>query len=358
MRSLSALTYPQVLLAALLVATVAGVGVAASTSSAGFGAYNPAWDGASDLRTIADEQGTESQIVRDTAAYDTLGPNETVAVVLSPDEPYDANDTERVRTFVENGGTVVVAADFGANGNDLLAGLGADARVDGAPLRDERHYYRAPALPVATNVSNHSLTSGVRRVTLNHGSAVNASGATVLIASSSYGYLDRNGNDTIDDNETLASYPVATVERAGDGRVIAVSDPSILINAMLERTDNRAFAGNLLGSADTVVLDYSHSEELPPLVALQLTVQRSAVLQVLLGVLGVLGVGAWARRPSVSVPIPIPWSDDSPDNAGPFLSTEEVAETVRRRHPDWQADRVERVTEGIMRRRSERTDDD
>lgn len=354
--SLGGLDYPQALLAVLVVATTLGLGVAAGTSSADFGAYNLGWDGASDLRSAADEAGADPTVVRETNEYGDATPNETVAVVLSPDEAYGANDSTRLREFVEDGGTLVVAEDFGENGNALLAAVGADARVDGRPLRDERRYHRSPAFPVADNVSDTPLTADVGSLTPNHGSAVDPNGATVLATTSEYAYVDANRNGELDDAETMAPRPVATVESVGDGRVVTVGDPSLFINAMLERSGNRAFVGNLFGSAEAVLLDYSHAERLPPLAAALLAVRGSALLQVTLGTVGILAVIAWARRPSVAVSVP--WRSDPDVSASPFRSADEVASAVRERHPEWDDTRIERVTEAVMRRRDEPVNDD
>ena len=339
--SLGGLDYPQALLAVLVVATTLGLGVAAGTSSADFGAYNLGWDGASDLRSAADEAGADPTVVRETNEYGDATPNEAVAVVLSPDEAYGANDSTRLREFVEDGGTLVVAEDFGENGNALLAAVGADARVDGRPLRDERRYHRSPAFPVADNVSDTPLTADVGSLTPNHGSAVDPNGATVLATTSEYAYVDANRNGELDDAETMAPRPVATVESVGDGRVVTVGDPSLFINAMLERSGNRAFVGNLFGSAEAVLLDYSHAERLPPLAAALLAVRGSALLQVTLGTVGILAVIAWARRPSVAVSVP--WRSDPDVSASPFRSADEVASAVRERRRVSHRSRVRRA---------------
>jgi hypothetical protein len=353
MRSPFDLNYPQLLLAALIIVTVLAVGVAASTSTAAFGMYNPGWDGASDLRSAAEEEGSESFIVRDVGEYDTVAANDSVAFVLSPNEQYDDRDAARLREYVEDGGTLVVADDFGANGNALLAAVGADARLDGRLLRDERRYYRSPAFPVATNVSNGSLTTDVQRLTLNHGTAVQPNGSTVLATTSEYGYLDENGNEELDDAETLGEYPVATTESVGEGRIVVVGDPSLFINAMLDRPGNRAFVGNLFGSSDRVLLDYSHSEQVPPLVAVLISIQRSSILQILLGAAGVGAIAAWAQWPTVGERVPSLRRDETPSRS-PFLSADDVATAVRERHPDWNDERVRRMTQEIKRRRSER----
>ena len=302
---------PRLVLYALALVLAVALVIAASTTSAAFGAYNVEWDGTSDFRELAD-QGSDSRVALETTAYETAEPNETVAVVLAPVEAYEGNDSRRVREFVEAGGTLVVADDVGPNGDRLLEEVGATARFDGARLRDERSYYRAPSLPVATTVTESPYTAGVEQLTLNGATAVEfanestnetataANGtagenATAIVASSPFGYLDRNATGDLSPNDELGAYPVVTVERVGEGRVIAVGDPSLYINAMLTEPDNEAFATALVNADDRTVLDYSHSGDQPPLAVALLGFRSSPPLQVAVGLLGVGIVWAYAR---------------------------------------------------------------
>lgn len=282
---------PQLLLIALISVLLVVVLVTATTSTVAFSTYNSAWDGTSDLRDIAREQGSEPVVAMQTNQYANVTADSTTAIILSPDTAYSQQEAAHVRKFVRRGGTVVVAEDFGGHSNTLLAAIGAQARVDGRLLRDERYNYRSPNITVATAVrSNQTLTAGVDQLTLNHGTAIRPNGATPLINSSEYAYLDTNGNNELDDDEQLNSYPVVTTESVGDGRVVVVSDPSLFINAMLDRSGNTVFARNLAAGADTLLLDYSHTQTLPPLVVIQHTVQQSPLLQLLVGLTGVSGI--------------------------------------------------------------------
>lgn len=337
------------ILVALAVVVGVGVLVAAATSSAAFGAYNPQWDGASDLRAQADAVGVESEIVRNTSTYEASPSTRTVAVILSPDRPYTARELARIRRFVRTGGTLVVAEDFGDGGDRVLRAVGATARFDGALLRDERYNSQSPAFPVATNVSaNASLMAGVPRLTLNHGTALHAGNATVLAWSSGYAYLDRDGDATIDDDEQLTQRPVAAVEQVGAGQVIAVSDPSLFINAMVDRPGNRRFIRNVFATGDRVLLDYSHTASIPPLALALLIVRESVLLQAVLGALLVGAVAAWGRGLFTQA---FDRVRDTPEVTPVRATPEAIATYLRRRHPDWEPDRIERVVETMRERR-------
>lgn len=344
------MNYPRALLAAYAVVVVLALVVAGTTSSAAFGAYNPAWDGAADLRKVADDAGADATIVRNTSEYGSVDPEDSVAVVLSPDRPYGDREVGDLRGYLADGGTVVVAEDFGPHGNDLLAALGADARVDGRQLRDERHNFRSPALPVATNVTGPPAEAGVEQLTLNHGTAVEPGNATVLVRSSGFAYLDTDGDEELDDDEALASSPVVTSEPVGDGTVVVVSDPSLLINAMLDREGNRRFVEWLFADREAVLLDYSHTEGVPPLVGAQLTVQRSALLQLLGGLFAVLGVAAWARGRTAAVTERFQRRFRPSAASGPGLEEAALVAYVAAEHPDWEEDRVRRVVRARLSR--------
>lgn len=375
---------PRLLLLGLLVAVVATVGHAAATSTTDFGVANPAWDGASRVGTAAENQGLERRLAQNASLYRDAGDG-TLAVVLAPGEPYAEADVARIRAFLDRGGSLLVASDFRPAANGLLADLGASARVTGLPLRDERRYGAGPAFPRATNVSDGPLTEGVGSLALNHPSSVDpgtpagegsgeaggdgepadaSGGATVLVRSSAYGYLDANRNGDLDDAEVLGRHPVATVEAVGAGRVVVVSDPSAFINVMLDRGDNAVFLQRLLAGHDAVLLDVSHAAGLPPLVRLQLFLEGWPLVQILLGTAGILAVllvvggDRRAGGPGTRVRRLVPGLSGPEDSTGPGpagatleLSAEEVAQAVRSRHPEWDPERVERVTEGIIRRR-------
>lgn len=290
---------PKLLLVALALTLGVALVVAAGTTAAAFGAYNLEWDGTSDFREHVDAH-ERNQVTLDTAPYETVPPNETVAVVLAPADRYEDDDSQRVRSFLEAGGTLVVADSFGSHGNDLLEDVGATVRFDGDLLRDERHYYQGPNLPIATNVSAVPYTIGVEQLTLNRGTAVVPGDGDVLVRTSEFAYLDRDGSRDLSDDEELAAYPVVTAEPVGDGEVVAIGDPSIFINAMLDQPDNRAFATAIVDRHDRVLVDYSHAGDQPPLAAALLLLRSSTPLQIGFGGVGI-GLVWWAgrRRPAL-----------------------------------------------------------
>ena len=59
----------------------------------------------------------------------------------------------------------------------------------------------------------------------------------------------------------MSSLPVASRSRLGQGWLVLIADPSILINSMVEMEDNQLFLENVLrehNSATQVLVDQSH----------------------------------------------------------------------------------------------------
>lgn len=289
--------WPRLLAAVLGTLVIITLAMVSMTSTAAFDPFNPSWNGTADLRDqIESDPTVESELIRQTDAYEAVDPSETVAFVVAPDDAYTGPDADRVESFVADGGTLVVFENFGDGGNALLRSVGADARVDGRLLRDERYYYRGPKMPVATGVKNHSVTNGSSRLTLNHATAVNpgSNETTVLVTTSNVASL--GDEDAAIENGTIGAHPVATAEPVGDGRVIVVGDPSIVINSMLSQPDNAAFVRGLYADEKRVLIDISHVDD-PPIAALMVeTVRSTPWIQTLLGTVGIAGIALLSRR--------------------------------------------------------------
>lgn len=346
--------WPRALLVALSLTVAIALVVTASTSTSAFSPYNGEWDGVADFRQqVEDDPDLEGVLLRDAREYDALEADRTTAFVVAPEERYDLRETTAVREFTERGGTLVILENFGEPGTDLLTDVGANARITGDVVRDERHHDRGPAMPVATAVENHSLTADVDRVTLNYASTVEPNGASVLVETSEFAYVGESL-----DPSALAARPVATVEPVGDGRVVVVSDPSLVTNAMYGESDNAAFLAALTDGSEVVALDASRERSLPALAAAALTVGDSPLLQLLVGVVGIAGVGVTASGRTTDAlaalrrrlegrlrafPTDAANGDATDRTDSPGLSRGDRVAFLRRCHPEWDEARIQRV---------------
>lgn len=342
------------------VCVLVAIVVSAGTTSAAFSPFNSNWEGASGLQAVAADAGVESEVILTTAAYEDVQPSGTVAVVVSPDQAYTDAEAATVERFVRGGGTLVVAEDYGPHSNRLLASVGAQSRVDGRLITDETVYYRSPTMPVARPDAQSGLLVGVDAFTLNHGSYVRPNGAQVLVESSELAIVRNDAGSPV--GSSVGPYPIVTLEPLGDGTVIVVSDSSALINAMLNRPGNAAFVHNVFVRHDRVLLDYSHSEHVPPLDQALAVLTSFPLLQVGVGVGAVLGIGLLATRlgrlrggrsGAVSgraggrqgTGTGFTNRDGQPERVGVDHAT--IAAHLRTRHPDWDHDRTERIARAV-----------
>lgn len=219
-------------------------------SSAHFRADNPFWNG---LRGVGGR--FDAELLSSLSALPSP-PRNTVLIEV-PYLEFSPEEVSLLRDYLLAGGTVLLMDDYGT-GNQVLDGLGANMRFTGYPLLDPLFSYRNQWLPRIADLRG---PPGVNGLVLNHATSLEGTGAEVIALSSSFSYLDSDGNGQWDDEEPAGPLPVAAQVRVGEGLLIMVSDPSILINSMLPLEDNRAFVAGLLelrGAPSRVLLDQSH----------------------------------------------------------------------------------------------------
>lgn len=349
-RSGQKIDWPRVLLVSLGVVIAISLIVGAAISLAVFNPYNPTWEGTSEFRSSMDAHPQqELRIVQSTSAYETLDATNTTVFIIAPEETYSAEASASIQSFIEAGGRVVVLDNFGPYANELMASVGGSATFDGQLVRDEREHFRGPTMPIASGVEAHRLTNGVSQLTLNYATAIEPHDATVLVRSSEYAYLGAEDDDIGDDDE-LAAHPVVTVESIGAGELVAVGDPSITINEMLDQPDNRIFIETLTADMDTVVIDVSHSSQIPPLRSLVLWLRSNTIAQIGVGLTAVLAIvvlsgwlaGHLGRRFT---------DDDSTDIPRPSSEARDIDAArvahLSRHHPEWDVSRLQRIVAGI-----------
>jgi hypothetical protein len=219
-------------------------------TSTDFHARNPFWNGLDDFRRDFQVESLES-----------LPRNpEGSALLVIPDTAFAEGDLADLAGYLERGGVLMLADDYG-HGNTVLEALGISTRFDGAPLVDPLFNYGTAHFPLAADLAPSALTVGVSALALNYGTALVGPGMTVLASSSPFSYLDDNNDGTRDNDERGGPFPVAGHLKVGKGHLVLLADPSIFINTMLAAKDNRRLVANLINSAGPdplVLLDQAH----------------------------------------------------------------------------------------------------
>ena len=207
-------------------------------------------------------------------AYEKVAPENSVLFVIGPSVNFTQLRVEALKEYLLEGGTLVLMDETGAV-NPVLSGLGLNVSVDGHPMLDPVFYYGSWRMPKIINVVGGDLTSGVENIALNLPSTLNikGSGLTVLAYSSSFSFLDLDGNSEPSAGEPTGPFAVAAVAAYGKGRLILFSDSSIFLNSVISLGDNLKLLHNIAGEK-AVFVDASVWQPTPQLA------YRNAVLSV------------------------------------------------------------------------------
>lgn len=183
------------------------------------------WEGCAELVRLARSDLGSTRVVA-TAQIDfhELKPEDGL-VLLYPEKSLDV---EELSKFMHAGGRVVLLDDFG-RGDSLLRHFGLE-RV-GSPRRPAEFLRKNPQLALAEPASAHPVVADVNRVVTNH--------PTGLAHRDLSPVLKIRGNGEPD-------VLVAIAGQVGKGRLLAVGDPSIVMNSMLRYGGNKAFARGLV----------------------------------------------------------------------------------------------------------------
>jgi hypothetical protein len=202
-------------IAAVAAAFVALAAVARADELADYDPRSSAWNGMAQFVALAEGSGFTVTPVS-ALEWSELGADDILFLIY----PTRRVDPARLSDFVQAGGNVVIADDFG-QAEDAMSGLGL-LRASARPPKASHLYEGRVWAPIATAQSDHPIARDVGEVVTNHPAALeHVQGADVVI-----GF----------DEGAL----VVAGER-GTGRFVAVSDPSIFINRMQQEP----FHGNV-----------------------------------------------------------------------------------------------------------------
>lgn len=230
---------PRVLVPAALAALACLACLAAPTRPAAaddLSDYAPTslWNGLSRFIGLAEGMGFHVSAVS-SLEWGALSAGEILVIVY----PLQRVDPARLGAFINAGGNVVIADDFG-DAKDAMQSLGLLRNETTIP-RAARYEANLPWAPVAIGRPDHPIGRDVAEVVTNHPAVLtHVEGARTVAAF-------ENG-------------AVVVAGERGSGRFVAVSDPSIFINRMMMYPGNVMLATNLLkwlhrdGRAKHVVL--------------------------------------------------------------------------------------------------------
>lgn len=277
----------------------------------------PFWNGLSEVQSIIKPlrlNGLDNlQILPDNSTILMLGPSQT----------YSKTEITSIRSYLQEGGRVVLADDFGT-GNTLLEGLELSPRFSGQLLQDNL-FKEKKMMPHILLIENTTETNDVKDLVLNYATTLTNLNKNEGLAYASY--FSEVANSTKN-----GPFPIFARVEVGKGTLYLISDSSIFINGMLNRGNNSILLKNLLKGV--VAIDEAHStpsrlttfrDSLTATYTLlnHPEVKYSIALIIIVGVFKV----AWEDR------------DEQPD---------EVEETLKR-HPEWSRRELEELEKARKR---------
>ncbi len=230
-----------------MLALLLGVGlalliVAVFPSTVDYDPLNPFWNGYSQFTSRF-----QVKVIDDVSSLDASKD----ILILLPYSPLSQQDLSIIKSFLEEGGRVLLMVDYGY-GKETAEALGVHLEMPKAPLLDPLFNYRGPFTPKAFT---HGRVDGVDSISLNYASAIlEVPEDAVLAWSSSFSYLDLNLNNAYDAYEPQGPLPVAAVFHVGSGRLVVVSDASVAINSMIDVEGNEAFLSKLIDDREPALL--------------------------------------------------------------------------------------------------------
>jgi hypothetical protein len=215
-----------------------------------FSTYNPYWNGGEQIRKLMSEnhQVIAVPVRSDLASFE---PNKTAFVILGPKENFSEKDIGIIKNFVESGGLLVLADDYGS-GNELLNKMTTSVSFSNMLLRDDISSWKNGIFPSAsTSIAN------VSNITMNYATSLVIKNDSVKVLSSSSRFSRISKNEF--ERGEIGSYPVICKFSYDKGEIVAIADPSIFINSMLPMEGNKRLLEELVGNRTSVIFDDSES---------------------------------------------------------------------------------------------------
>ncbi len=219
-------------------------------SNEDFRTENPFWNGTKDMSSI-----TPALPLASLSELPSSPRGSTL--ILIPYLGFTPTELEELNSFVTQGGTLVLADDYGF-GNQVLEYLGLKARFSGQVLFDPLFNYKNKWFPRISRLTPNPITDNIESLVLNHATClIDVEASDTLALSSSFSFLDLNGNGAWDNSEPTGPLPVISRHNLAGGQIILVSDPSIFINSMETIESNYNFIQNIAGTS-RLLIDQSH----------------------------------------------------------------------------------------------------
>ena len=214
-----------------------------------FNPSNPYWNGLTEFSRAANASTVDAAVFKP-------DPRTTVVFVMGPSLNITEERVEAWRRYVEDGGVLVIMDETGIV-NYALQALGLQVRVEGHVMLDAVFYHNGWRIPKIMDFRGGALTGNLSEIIMNVPSTLNFTGGSrgfrILAYSSSFSFLDLDGDGEFSGGEPVGPFPVAAEIQYGGGRIILFSDSSLFINGVIGLGGNLQLLKNILGGRAAVL---------------------------------------------------------------------------------------------------------
>jgi len=222
---------------------------------------NESWNGCSEIYKMVPNPITLYSYSEPLNAQQT-----SLLVIVGPTVPFEETESARVLSFLDSGGDVLLADDYGS-GNGLLQSLNVSARFSGMPLADLYFYSKSPIFPLISDFVQDPVTRNLTVVIMDHPSYIentNMSSTKALAFSSAFSFIDSSNSGAPLPGEKTQPYPVIATVQVGNGLLILVANAHMFTNDMIGLFDNGILFRNLLSLVNgAVTFDIVHLAKAP-----------------------------------------------------------------------------------------------
>jgi hypothetical protein len=292
-----------------------------------FDTRSTAWNGLSKLASVV-----SPTILENLSALPPAGLGYTL-MVMGPFSDFSSAQAVQVARFVNNGGNLVVAEDFGS-ANTLLRGMRLNTRFTQDLLKDPLFNSKNSYFPIAPGVHMKNVSG----LALDYATILSVAdpSAQVIAWSSSFSYLSPNQNSQ-PSNSPTGPFPVVVQIPYGNGEITLIADSSVFINSMIDLKGNLAFLRGV--TSGRLLLDTSHWS--PGLAAEARNFEIT-----LYGYMGIPEVKYSAVAFGVAAILIMRFNERRE------ASEVDELESVMQQHPDWDRQRLSKLEEELVNERN------
>lgn len=220
--SRAAVRWSRVVLVVAVLACVLGLGSRALAKP--FDLAGRDWEGCGDFVDLAKAELGQSVIATNELDFHELRPEDGVILLY----PESSVDSEALSKFMRAGGRVILLDDFG-EGESLLSHFSMErVPIPQHPAESLRHNRD---LAIAEPASLHPVVAEASRIVTNHPTGLRHPDLSPVLKIRGAGEPD---------------VVIAVAGAVGQGRLLVVGDPSIVMNSMLRYAGNKALARGML----------------------------------------------------------------------------------------------------------------